>query len=212
MSHGFNRGGKPSGPGSQFDSQQTLRLGFDDNLQSHRFHDTETPVYDRLETTVDVLGNITKIIYYAADTHEKFELGVTADVAGSLDGKYFLVSSAYDRVTFYIWYNVDGLSIDPNLSDAVGIEVPIVTGEAATTVATATVGFAKINKEFSYIFDVTRQNAVITFNTKKEGPVTTNDIGTTSFVLNNLSEGTEVINEIYSLEYNGCDLIGMYKL
>lgn len=208
----YVRGGAPSGGGSQFDSQQTLKLGFDDNLQSHRFHDSEGPIYDRFETTLDAMGNITKIVYYSANDHEKIELGTTADIGGSLNNTYFMLSSAYDRVMFYIWYNVDGNGVDPAIPNATGIEVQIEAGDAATIVAMATELNLKSNQEFNYIFEFSRQHAVLTIKNKKEGPVTTNSIGTTSFILNNLTEGTEIINEIYSLEYDGCDLTGMYKI
>ena len=208
----FKRGGTPSGAGSQFDSQQTLKLGFDDNLESFRFHDSEGPIYDRLESEIDVLGNITKITYFVADEKEKFELGVLADVAGSLNNQHFIVSSAYDRIQFYVWYSVDGLGVDPAISGATGIEVPLISNDSANLVAIATMGYMNINTEISYLFDISRQNAVLTLCTKKHGPVTTNSIGTTSFVLNTLTEGTEKINEIYSLTYSGCDLTGMYKL
>lgn len=214
MSHGFNRGGKPSGPGSQFDSQQTLKLAFDDNLQSFRFHDSESPIYDRFETVTDVLGNITKITYYVADTHEKLEIGTTGDIGGSLNNKYIVLSSAYDRLQFYIWYNVDGAGVDPQpIAGATGIEVSLQTGDPATIVALATKMAMSINKEISYIYDISLQNAVLTLRAKKEGPITTNSIGTTSFALNVLEEGIEVINEIYSFTYdNDCNLTGMYKL
>jgi hypothetical protein len=209
----FNRGGAPSGGGSQHDSQQTLKLGFDDNLQSFRFHDSEAPIFDRFETTIDVFGNMTKIVYYVADTHEKTEVGVTADIGGNLNDKYFVLSSAYDRVSFYIWYNVDGAGVDPNIPNAIGIEVPISAGDTANIVSMATEMFVLNNKEFSYLFEVDRQNAVLTFKNKKEGPVTTNSTGTTSFVLNTVLEGTEIISEIYSFEYDSdCNITGMYKV
>ena len=57
-----------------------------------------------------------------------------ADVAGNLGGKYFLISDRY--ATFYVWYDVDGGSTDPNPDDDYhGIEVDIITGETADNVA-----------------------------------------------------------------------------
>lgn len=214
MSHGFNRGGKPSGPGSQFDSQQTLKLGFDDNLQSFRFHDSESPIYDRFDVETDVLGNITKIVYYVADTHEKLELGTTADIGGSMNNQYFVLASAYDRLQFYVWYNVDGTGVDPQpIAGATGIEVGIQAGDPETIVALATKMALSLNQELVYIYDISLQSAVLTLKAKKEGPITTNSIGTTSFILNVLEEGTEVINEIYSFTYDGdCNITGMFKL
>lgn len=208
----FNRGGYPSGGGSQFDSQQTLKLGFDDNLQSHRFHDSEAPVYDRFETVIDADGNMTLITYYKGVNHEKFELGINED-ASTLNNKYFLISSAYDRVKLYVWYNVDGLGTDPNIAGATGIEIPLVAGDTTQIVTTATNGFLKTNPLFNYLFEVTKKNGVLEFYTKKEGPVTTNSGGTTNFILNTLEDGTELVSDIYSITYDAnCNITGMYKV
>lgn len=211
MSEAYNRGGFPKKGGSQFDSQQTLKLGFDDNLQSHRFHDSESPVYDRFETTLDINDNITQIIYYVAENHEKFELGVTD--ASALNDKYFVISSPYDRVQLYIWFNVDGAGNDPSLPNSIGIEVPLESTDTIAMVATGIMIFLRGNSTFNYLFEVTKQNGVLVFYTKKEGPVTTNSIGTTSFVLSTITEGSERISDIYSFSYDSsCNITGMYKV
>jgi len=213
VSHDFNRGGKPSGPGSQFDSQQTLKLGFDDNLQSHRFHDSESPVFDRLEAETDVDGNFTKLTYYVADKHEVFDLTITTNIGGVLNSKYFTLGSAYDRVKYYIWFNSDGFGVDPNIVDHVGIEVALSAGDSAIMIAELILTAVNNTKEIAYILDVKRNSDKLLFYTKREGPVTTNSIGDTSFTLNTTQEGTEEISDIYSYTYDASgNMTGMFKV
>jgi hypothetical protein len=61
-----------------------------------------------------------------------------ADVAGSLAGKYFLLSAGDDGSDYYVWYSVSGSGTDPALANKTGIEVAIVTDDTNAAVATAT--------------------------------------------------------------------------
>ncbi len=59
-----------------------------------------------------------------------------ADVADSLNGKYFLVSSP--TVDYYIWFKTSGgVLTDPALPGKTGIQVSFATGATAATIATA---------------------------------------------------------------------------
>lgn len=61
----------------------------------------------------------------------------SADVAGSLNNKYFLLSNATDAINYYVWFNVNSAGVDPALSGKTGVVVTLATGATASTVATA---------------------------------------------------------------------------
>lgn len=59
-----------------------------------------------------------------------------ADVAGSLNNKYFLISSP--SVNYYVWYNINSAGVDPAVAGRTPLEVAAATGATAAAVATAT--------------------------------------------------------------------------
>lgn len=61
-----------------------------------------------------------------------------ADVAGSLAGKYFLLSAGDDGVDYYVWYKVSGSGSDPAVASRTGILVNVTTNDTANAVASAT--------------------------------------------------------------------------
>jgi hypothetical protein len=58
-----------------------------------------------------------------------------ADVAGSLNDTYFLLSAS--GVDYYVWFNVDSGGTDPALPGRTGVEVAIVEDDTADDVAAA---------------------------------------------------------------------------
>lgn len=68
--------------------------------------------------------------------NETYCVETVADVAGSLDAKYFTLEDAQGN-GFYIWFDVDGGSVDPAPAGRTGIEVDISTGDSANAVAAA---------------------------------------------------------------------------
>ena len=61
----------------------------------------------------------------------------TADTAGSLAGKYFLISAGDTGTNYYVWFKVSGGGSDPALSGKTGVEVDVSTGASANTVGGA---------------------------------------------------------------------------
>lgn len=55
---------------------------------------------------------------------------------GSYGGKYWLFNTP--KRNYYVWYNVDGASTDPKISQRIGIEVSIATSDTNDAIATAT--------------------------------------------------------------------------
>lgn len=63
-----------------------------------------------------------------------------ADVAGSLNNTYFLLSdiiSSGAEKKWYMWFNVNSAGTDPSIAGRTGIQVALATGATANAVATA---------------------------------------------------------------------------
>lgn len=80
-------------------------------------------------------GDVTNTYKFVTGQQEITLVQTVADVADSLNGKYFLVNTP--SVNYYIWYNTTG-GVDPAVSGRTGIEVNITTGDSANTVAQKT--------------------------------------------------------------------------
>jgi len=71
-------------------------------------------------------------------TQEITSITCVADVADSLNGKYFNINTAFNRDLFYVFYKTSAALSDPAPAGRTGIQVNIATGASATAVATAT--------------------------------------------------------------------------
>jgi hypothetical protein len=85
-----------------------------------------------------------------------------ADVSGNLGGKYFLISayaieSSIHFVDYYVWFDVDDSSVDPEVVDRTGVEIDISEDDNEDTIALAIqTGLEAINAEA--VFDVSIAN------------------------------------------------------
>ena len=61
-----------------------------------------------------------------------------ADVAGSLNSTFFLLSDAGNAHNYYVWNNINSAGVDPAVAGRVGIQVASATGASANTIATNT--------------------------------------------------------------------------
>lgn len=64
-------------------------------------------------------------------------IGTVADVAGSLNSKYFLLNSANAGTGYYVWMNVNGAGVDPLIAGRTGVPIVLATNANAATVGTA---------------------------------------------------------------------------
>jgi hypothetical protein len=121
----------------------------------------------------------------------------------TLNSTYFLISSANDLVSYYVWYNVGGTGIDPSLSGKTGIMVPISSTSNAYQVAAAT----KVVLDTSGLFLTELTDDSIKISNLLVGPSTTSDTGTSDFVVFTTIAGLarEVVG-VLSLGYDnlGC--------
>lgn len=175
--------------------------------QSIRTLDSRSVVnsyYSHFTATYDVNNNPTLVSYFLGTKAQVVAVGCVADVNGSLSGKYFTIYSAPDDQPYYVWFNVDGGSVNPAVSGAVGIEVPISENDSAQVIA-ATLNFV-INSLFKSKFSSTRLNAVVTIQTVLEGLVTSATDTNTGFVLQT-TPGEEQLVSNLTISYSGTDPI-----
>lgn len=98
-----------------------------------------------------------------AGTKEKTKITCIADVAGSLNSKYFLIKSAANATSYYVWLNVGGAGVDP-APGGTGIMVAVATNASASAVATAVAAALEANMDFTASAvgaDVTNENVAV---------------------------------------------------
>ncbi len=73
-------------------------------------------------------------------TAQTMDITTGPDIVGSLNNTYFLLYSANNLNTYYVWFNVAGTGTDPALPGKIGIQVPILLNATADDVAVACTG------------------------------------------------------------------------
>lgn len=141
-------------------------------------------------------------------------VATVADVAASLNSKFFNVSSVNQSTkaqkNFYVWYNVSSGGVDPAIPGKTGVEVAISSGDSANTVATAT--RAALNALSGDFVASGSTNQVIITNVAP-GLVTAASQGTasTGFTITNTTPGVASnLNSKYFLLYSEGNAIAYY--
>lgn len=78
---------------------------------------------------------------------EQWDVTTVADVASSLNNKYFNIKSGANA-KFHVWYNVGGAGVDPAPAGSTAITVAIAVNATAATIATATQVAVNANANF----------------------------------------------------------------
>lgn len=68
---------------------------------------------------------------------EVSDITLVADVAGSLNSKYFTFEDPATTHKYYVWFNINSAGVDPAVGGRTGIQVAGATGATAATLATA---------------------------------------------------------------------------
>ena len=103
---------------------------------------------------------------------------VSADVAGSLNNKYFLIGAGNAGINYYVWFNVNSAGTDPMIANKTGVEVALATGATANDVADAVA--AALDALAAFVAPNPAAN-VITVTNATSGPFTPASAGTTTF-------------------------------
>lgn len=117
---------------------------------------------------------------------EIVEVWTTADVGGSLNGKYFFLGRPA-LPGLYVWFNVGGFGVDPLIPSKIGVQVSLYAGSTAEAVA------AEIQSALSllpYIITLSGNHLVI--KNRDGGDVTdASDAGGTGFTVTVTSQGSD---------------------
>jgi len=108
-----------------------------------------------------------------------------ADFSGDLGGKYFTIN--FVDTNYYVWFDVDSGSIDPNVADRVGVEINISENDTAITIATA---IKSVFDQLSGIpFVTSRNDDELTIINTVVGNVGDVNAGDSGFTISTLQQG-----------------------
>jgi hypothetical protein len=88
-------------------------------------------------STITITQGVTTNTYKFRGVKEISTVTTVADVAGSLNNKYFFINSASDQRRYYVWFNVAAAGTDPAVSGRIPIAVALSSGATANAVASA---------------------------------------------------------------------------
>lgn len=113
-------------------------------------------------------GNTVYVVNVGEGTKEAGTVTAIADTAGSLNSKFFLLASAYDRRLYYVWYDVNSAGVDPAVAGRTGVKISVATNATAAQVATATASALDALADFV----ATPASAIVTVTNATGGPAT----------------------------------------
>lgn len=111
-----------------------------------------------------------------------------ADVAGSLNSKYFLLNTT--TTGYYVWLNVGGLGIDPAVVGRTGVEVAVATDATAAQVALA----VQTAVDLLAGFVATVLSATITITNAVAGVVSDATAGDSGFAVTVTTQGAAAVS------------------
>lgn len=118
---------------------------------------------------------------------EQWKVNTVADVASSLQNKYFRIRNGSDA-KFHVWINVGGSGVDPAPSGSTGIAVAISANATAAAVATAVAAAVDAHADFHAVVDADDPTAVI-ITADDAGDSTDWDDFNTEFTLSQCQDG-----------------------
>lgn len=126
---------------SNLDPGGVLKNAHSQEADALRVIDTDNIVgqyWSHVVLDYDANDSVTSADFYYDSQKGIYRITLTADTAGSLNGRYFLINSGQNEKQFYVWYNVGGTGVDPAIANREGIEVPLSFNDVAEIVALAT--------------------------------------------------------------------------
>lgn len=163
--------------------------------------------YTHFRASYNLDNQPTQVTYYRGTKPHTSNIGCVADISGSLNNKYFQIYSAPDEQAYHVWFNVDGLGVDPAPANSLPIQVSINSNDPGLVVATAIT--LTVNSLFSDKFRATRINSVSEIITIGYGVVSnTADVNTTFAITNSPGEQELLTDLVINYEsgdpiYNG---------
>jgi hypothetical protein len=192
---------------SQYDSGLIVKEVHDFHGQSLRVRDTNSlnsQYFTHFSATYDANNNPTQVIYYRGVTSHITNIGCVADVAGSLNNKYFTLRACPSNALYHVWFNVGGAGIAPVVANSTGIEVQINQNDPAIVVSTAI--RLTLNTLYSSVLKASQTGATLEIRTVGFGVCSNSADVNTGFAIAN-TQGTQVVTDTINISYSGTDPI-----
>lgn len=120
---------------------------------------------------------------HAVAVAEKSKVTCKADVAGSLNNKYFQISDG-GVLSHHVWFDVNGAGVDP-APGTIAVPVAVATNASAATVATAVAAAVDALAAFVAV----ASNNTVTITNAATGHADTLVVGTSGFTVEVLEDG-----------------------
>lgn len=163
---------------------------------------------DHLKTSSDHIPEVSQIMC-VADTGVLNVTSITtvADVAGSLNSKYFTFKTAADAHKYYVWFNINSAGVDPAVAGHTGISVAGATNVSASTLGGA-IRTAISGSAAAAFVTVTGSTSSVVITNKASGTSTAAADGTaaTGFTITTSTAG--VASNLNSKYFSFQDAIG----
>lgn len=157
------------------------------------------PQYSRSEITYNANGSATLAKFFSADQPEITEVRTSSNELNSLNNTYFNLYVPSNNRQFYVWYNSSGTGVDPAVSGAQGIEIPIQNNDSSDIVAFAT---ERVLSKFVH-FNVRRNKNVLRIQNTQYGITTNSTDNNTGFEITTIQEGSEKLIKSITIPYDG---------
>lgn len=142
-------------------------------------------------------GNTAYIVSVGTGTAQVYTITTVADVSGSLNSTYFKLYTPQNypgSPSFYVWYNIDSLGVDPTPAGfTYGIEVSAASGSTAAQIATATE--AALNADAAFNFSTAGSSGASIHLTNLQGGTTTapaNGTASPGFTFTQVTAGADL--------------------
>jgi hypothetical protein len=147
--------------------------------------------------------NPTRVKYYHGT--EARRTTFTLGMADTLGGKYFKIYTAPDNHLHTVWFNLDGVSIQPSVPNTHAyIEIPVETGDEAALVCIAikmVLDGLYSNYFYAYPNETYTRIEIIT---SQMGECNASDSGTTGFIMSQVAGAQNLVQDI-EISYQGND-------
>jgi hypothetical protein len=192
---------------SQYDPGLIVKEVHDFYAQAIRVRDTNSlnsQHFTHFSATYDVNNNPTQVIYYRGVTSHITNIGCVADVAGSLNNKYFTLRACPSNALYHVWFNVGGAGVAPVVANSTGVQVQINQNDPAIVVSTAI--RLTLNTLYSGVFKASQTGATLEIRTVGFGVCSNSADVNTGFAIAN-TQGTQVVTDTINISYSGTDPI-----
>jgi hypothetical protein len=176
-----------------------------------------------------IIDSSSAIISYPAEGEVKFASSAgsvaevsaftaVADVAGSLNNKYFLISSP--TVAYSVWMNINSAGSDPLVAGTTGVEIAAATGATGITIAGAIKTALNALGGANVVFTAVGTTASMVVTNTVAGKATSIGAGNSGFTVSTTTNGVtspssspvlEAGNKLIVVAFRDAISLGVYQ-